>query len=143
MRMIEFVLISFNSKMITFNPSMKVSSTKKDDTIPRDELASENLKQQQQQPQQKCCICSRYFVNKYTLRDHIEAQHQGKRHCCAICQQQLKYKSALTHHIKHTHGMIRAVNVCILLYSFNLSVDMCMRKYRQFIATKSDISSSA
>jgi len=58
------------------------------------------------QPNFKCSICSKRFISRIAVRNHVESIHfPGMfKYCCQVCGKEMTSKSSLNYHVTMTHN---------------------------------------
>lgn len=54
----------------------------------------------------KCSFCNKQFIDKYSVKRHIESVHEKRKHICDICSASLTRSDKLKRHLKEVHNAI-------------------------------------
>lgn len=63
-------------------------------------------------PRFECNFCDKTYLNKSSLRDHVDIDHFGKRINCEMCDFQAKKTSHLKSHMMRHHERIMNCKLC-------------------------------
>ena len=51
----------------------------------------------------KCQLCDATFIQRFSLKTHIDSVHKGIKVTCTVCDKSFSKKSTLTKHILQVH----------------------------------------
>ncbi|XP_005177451.1 uncharacterized protein LOC101890523 [Musca domestica] len=115
-----------NVEQLQLQPTKKYSRTIKDRRKPK---IAANSDASTENKNFTCPVCSKFFPNANSLRQHSITHTEERKHICSLCQRCFKRRNGLLQHLKGFHLQVKPFTCQVCKHSYALKCDMLRCKH--------------